>query len=110
MVCANCGKEMTLLGQLTEKESEDFQYVVVKESNINQALDTETINQMEFSESQVYEYFRAVFEARAEMEFLKFTFFKNLKLRLGLQTNEELWLKEDYTTGIVYIYQHPQDE
>ena len=107
MVCNKCGKEMIKVGELTEKETEDFQYVVVREDNVYQALDTKTINGMDFDEGQVFEYFQAVFQAKAEMEFLKYSFFKKLKIRLGINLDEELWVNEDYTTGIVSAYKHP---
>ena len=79
MVCQNCGKEMIKVGTLTEKEVEELAYIERQFVNVNQALNPDTVNQMKFTNNQVYEYFRAVYDNKAQAEFLRFIFFRDLK-------------------------------
>lgn len=107
MVCANCGKEMIKVGELTEQERNDWMFIKTKDNTTAQAMNPDTIKGMEFSDGQVYEYFKACFEARAESEFLKFTFFRDLRIRLNLMDEKDIWLNDD-TSG-VGVYIHPEE-
>lgn len=84
MVCKNCGKELVKIGELTEKEIEELSLINKKIVNSNQQFDIETINQMNFTDGQVFEYFCAAYHNKAEAEFLNYIFFRNLKKRLNL--------------------------
>lgn len=107
MVCKNCGKELVKVGELTDKEYEDCSYVNNLLHTSNQALDRETIKGMEFEDGQVFEYFRAAFEARAKAEFLNYIFWRDLGKRLGIADNVEMILGDEPDSKDVYI--HPQE-
>lgn len=107
MKCENCGKEMIKAGALTKKEEQDWIFIKTKEDTISQALSPETIKGMEFKDGEVFEYFKACYEAKAESEFLRFLFFRDLKARLKIPANENMWL-DDSTEGID-VFVHPKD-
>ena len=90
MVCRHCGKELIKIGELTEKEVEELAFINKKSANAMQALNIETINGMKFTDGQVFEYFRAAFDNKAQAEFLNYIFFRDLAKRLG---------RTDFTIG-----------
>ena len=49
-------------------------------------MNSDTLVQMDFADGQVYEYFRAVYDIKAQAEFLHYIFFRNLRKRLDLMT------------------------
>lgn len=104
MVCRNCGKELEKIGELTEQEVNDFTLINSKDVTVYQALDPDTINKMKFTDGQVFEYFRAAFEAKATSEFLKYVFFKNLKKRLDVSGNIEIEADTSVTGFGVYVH------
>ena len=105
MKCFRCGRELEKIGELTENEIEELVLINKKFENSNQALNPETINKMNFTEGQVFEYFRAIYDSKAQAEFLHYMFFRKLGKRLGLKegTNIQIGNGEpyDYT---VYIH------
>lgn len=107
MVCENCGKEMIKVGVLTEQEQNDWTFIRTKENTTDQALNIETIKGMEFKDGEVFEYFRACFDAKAEVEFLRYIFFRDLKKRLNLGEGENIWLGDDYSD--IGVFKHPEE-
>lgn len=103
MVCENCGKEMIKVGVLTEEEQNDFFFVNEKFATVNQALKFEVLNDIEFEDGQVYEYFRACYDQLAQARYLQFIFERNLKKRLGLELTEYIVI-EDKTFE---VFTHP---
>lgn len=87
MKCQNCGKEMIKIGTLTETEINDFFFVNEKFATVNQALESQIINDLEFTEGQVFEYFRACYDQLAQARYLQFMFERNLKKRLETEKN-----------------------
>ena len=88
MVCKNCGKELIKVGELTENEIEELILINKKFVNANQALNPDVINKMEFSDNQVFEYFRAAYNNKAEAEFLNYIFLRKLSQRLNINTDK----------------------
>lgn len=107
MKCAECGKEMISVGVLSEKEEQDWIFIKTKEDTTFQALNPQTIKSMDFKEGELLEYFKACYEAKAETEFLRYLFFRDLKARLHVPANENVWL--DDVNSVVEVYVHPKD-
>lgn len=107
MKCEQCGKEMIKVGELSEKETHDWIFIKTKDDTASQALDSNTINGMQFKEGELFEYFKACFEAKAEAEFLRYVFFRDLRARFNISKTENIWLEEGNTAIEVYV--HPQD-
>lgn len=84
MVCQSCGKEMVKIGELTKKEQEEFWFINEKINCAYQALNTDVIKDMKFSDGQVFEYFRAAYDSLAQAKFLHFVFFRDLKKRFDV--------------------------
>ena len=105
MKCRNCGKELVKIGTLTEQESEEWMLINKKMNNAFQALDSKVINEMEFTEGQVFEYFRAAYHGKAEADFLYWLFARNLKKRLGLNTNAPIDIFEENSEFNVYAHE-----
>ena len=108
MKCADCGKELIKVGELTKNEKDNYALIATKESVSLQYLKTDTINGMNFTEGQVYEYFRAAFEGRCDAEFLKFIFFRDLRARLNIDKNKDIWI-EEFDGDTCEVYVHPDD-
>lgn len=108
MVCKNCGKEMIKVGTLLEKEVEELAYIERQNVNATQALNYDTINKMKFEDGQVFEYFRAAFENKAQAEFLSFVFFRDLRKRLELKTNN--FVIGDGTPDNHDVFVHPEED
>lgn len=84
MVCQKCNKEMVKIGELTKKEQEEFWFINEKINCAYQALNTDVIKNIEFTDGQVFEYFRAAYDALAQAKFLQFIFYRDLKKRLDV--------------------------
>ena len=84
MVCQSCGKEMVKIGELTKKEQEDFWFINEKINCSYQALNSDVIKNIEFTDGQVFEYFRAAYDAMAQAKFLQHIFYRDLKKRLDV--------------------------
>ena len=92
MNCPRCGRELVSIGKLTESEVKAFALINRKLVTVNQALNPETVKAMEFDDGKVFEYFRAVYDSKAQTEFLQFVFFRDLKKRYNLPMNEEVFI------------------
>lgn len=103
MTCKDCGQELTKVGELTEKETEDYIYLGECYSTAQQALNPDVINKMDFSEGQVFEYFKAVYDNMAKAKFLEHMLIKNLKKRLNMDSDIQLYMDE---SGKQSIYIH----
>ena len=88
MVCQNCGKEMIEVGELTDKEYEDLQYINSIYVTTNQALNPDTIKKMEFEDGKVFEYFCSAFDAKAKAAFLEYIFWRDVRNRLNIHDKE----------------------
>lgn len=106
MTCENCGKEMIKVGVLTEEEQNDFIYVNEKFATVNQALGTDVLKDMEFTDGQVFEYFKACYDQLAQAKYLQFIFERDLKNRVGVKQNVPIAI--DGLSFEVFI--HPTDE
>lgn len=104
MKCPNCGKELIKVGTLTETEFEEWVLINKKYANSNQALNYETIREMEFTDGQVFEYFRAVFHGKAEAEFLNYIFTRNLRKRLNLGNDIPITIGDNADNYDVYVH------
>lgn len=84
MVCEHCGKEMVKVGVLTEGETNDFYFINEKFATANQALNTNVIKDIEFTDGQVFEYFKACYDQLAQARYLQFIFERGVKNRLNV--------------------------
>jgi hypothetical protein len=84
MVCENCGKELVKVGALTEEELRDFCFVNEKFATANQALNSNVIKDIKFTDGQVFEYFKAGYDQLAQARYLQFIFERELKNRLNV--------------------------
>lgn len=106
MVCENCGKEMIKVGVLTEEEQNDFIYVNEKFATVNQALNSEVLKDLEFTDGQVFEYFKACYDQLAQAKYLQFIFERDLKKRLDIAQGIQIFI--DGLSNEVFI--HPEEE
>lgn len=106
MVCEHCGKEMIKVGVLTEKEREDFIYVNEKFNCTQMALNNDVIKDLEFTDGQVFEYFKASYDQLAQANYLKYIFERDLKKRIGLNPMENITI--DFISNEIFI--HPKEE
>ena len=104
MTCKKCGKELIKLGELTESEIEELTLINKKQVNVQQALNPATINAMEFSDGQVFEYFRAVYDSKAQADFLLHIFFRNLRKRLNIDPRVDFQIGNDIEDYGVYTH------
>lgn len=87
MICEDCGKEMIKIGELTDTEKKDFYYMNECINTSSQALNTDVLKEVEFSDGQVFEYFRAAFDAIAKARFFQFMFYRDLRKRLNVEAD-----------------------
>lgn len=104
MVCEKCGKEMIKVGVLSETELQDLYFVNEQCNTAYQALNRDVINEMKFEDGQVFEYFRAAYEALAKGRFLSAMFHRDLKKRLNI--SKDVYIDE--ISGEVFI--HPDGD
>lgn len=90
MKCFRCGKELKVVGTLEETEIEELCLINKKIENCAQALNPNTIKDMEFTDGQIFEYFRAAYDNKAQAEFLQFMFFRNLMKRLEIDEGTQI--------------------
>ena len=106
MVCEHCGKEMVKVGVLTEEEQQDFFFLNEKFANANQAMNMKVLKDLEFTDGQVYEYFRACYDQLAQAKYLQFIFERGLKKRLDVPQN--VFIAID---GLSFdVFKHPDNE
>lgn len=108
MICKHCGKELVKVGEFTDKEIEEMNYIAIKSGTAFQALKPETVNAMKFDDDQLFDYFRSAFDAKAQAEFLQHVFMRDLKKRLGLKQTEMLFYENIEVSKDIYI--HPAEE
>lgn len=106
MVCRNCGKEMIEVGELTDKEYEDFLYIQNINATTDQALNVNTIKGMEFEDGKLFDYFRAAFEAKAKASFLHYIFWRDVGKRLNIN-DKEIFLEDNAESRKLFI--HPEE-
>ena len=106
MKCENCGKEMVKVGGLTEAETNDFFFVNEKFATVTQALNTNVLKDLEFTDGQVFEYFKACYDQLAQAKYLQYIFERDIKKRLGLEPNTFITI--DGLSLEVFI--HPTEE
>lgn len=82
MKCERCGKEMTLIRELTKAEKEDWAYVCAKSDAIFKIRQT---NLGSLPDSKIGAFFRAVNDKEAEVETLRFLFIRKLCKELGIE-------------------------
>lgn len=82
MTCPDCGKELVELGELTEDEIHDLEYLQVQEQTIKNEFNNIKIN--DFSDTQVYEFYRAKADMEALFNASHYLFFRNLAKRFEL--------------------------
>ena len=104
MVCQSCGKEMVKIGELTRNEQEEFWFINEKINCAYQALNTDVIKNIDFSDGQVLEYFRAAYDALAQARFLQFVFYRDLKKRFDVDADISI----DELSCEVFV--HPLEE
>ena len=85
MTCENCGKEMIKVGVLTEEEQNDFCFVNEKFATVNQALNSDVLKDLKFTDGQVFEYFKACYDQLAQAKYLQFVFERGVKNRVGVE-------------------------
>ena len=105
MICKRCGKEMIKVGTLMEEEIADFFYINEKFGIVNQALNSEVLKDIEFTDGQVFEYFKSCYDQLAQARYLQFIFERNIKRRLGI--SEEVFIEIEDVTYDIFI--HPQE-
>lgn len=106
MICEKCGKELTKVGEFTDKEIDEFAYICEKEATANQAMNPAVVNSMEFDDGKLFEYFRSAFDAKAQAQFLKHIFMRDLRKRLGVDIKTNI-IFNSLGTGDKSIYAHP---
>jgi hypothetical protein len=107
MKCEHCGKEMIKVGILTEQEQNDWVYTNEKFNCASMALNNDVIKDIEFTDGQVFEYFKASYDQLAQANYLRFVFDRNLRKRLGVP-NIDGNIIIDSTTW--EVFQHPNEE
>ena len=100
MKCENCGKELTKIGTLTEEELRNYIRLSEMYNNATQALKPDVIEGLKFTEGQVFEYFRAVFDEMAKASFLNWCLRRDLKQKYNFA--DEYYV--DQNTGDVYSH------
>lgn len=100
MKCRNCGKELKEIGILNEDELRDYIRISEMYNNATQALKPEVVNGFNFTEGQVFEYFRAGFDEMAKASFLSFCLMKDLRNKYKFTT--ECYVDQD--TGKLYVH------
>ena len=104
MTCAHCGKDMVKIGELTDKEKQDYWFSNEKINCAYQALNLDVIKDMQFTEGQVFEYFRMAYDALAQAKFLQYIFYYNLKKRLDITA--DIFIDELSCE----VFMHPAEE
>ena len=91
-----------MIRSLIGKKIEDVKKILINyQKMINEEEYDETVKAMEFDDGKVFEYFRAVYDSKAQTEFLQFIFFRDLKKRYNLPMNEEVFINTiDYNYEI----------
>lgn len=103
MKCEHCGKEMIELGKLTEEEQNDFFFLNEKFVCANQALRIDVLKDLEFTDGQVFEYFKACYDQLAQAKYLQFIFERGLKKRFGVEGNI-------FVDGLsLTVFKHPEE-
>ena len=101
MNCYFCGAELKELDvKLSEQEIEDMFFISNKEQVSQQALKMDSINPKDFSDGQIYEYFKAAFDNMAEVEFLKYMWIKNVRAKYNIPETEMF----DFVNGKLYVH------
>lgn len=89
MKCPNCGKELTVVADLTEDEISDFYYANNIRNTAQQALRNDSIDFSLFQkEGQVFEYFRAAYHEMATAEFLFYTLYSSLAKKYNISKKD----------------------
>ena len=99
--CKNCGKELELIGTLTEAEIQNINFIETKEMTVNTALEKDVCDFKAMSPEQVYSYFKATFDLKAEAAFLNIENFRAIAERLNVENMSDT----DYTNlikGLVF--------
>ena len=78
MKCPDCGKELKEVGVLTDDELKDYLHIQEKVLNAQQALKPDVIENYNFTEGQVLEYFKAAFNEMATANFLNYCLRKEI--------------------------------
>jgi len=105
MVCEHCGKELTKVGVLTDEEKEEFYFVNEKNACAYQAIDSSIVKDIEFTDGQIFEYFRAAYDALAQARFLRHIFEKKVKTRLNVDINKNIFIAD----VSLEVYVHPDE-
>ena len=88
MICSMCGRKLKLIRPLSYKESNDLDYVSVKENTARQALSPEILNSLELGKEELYAYVRANTDALAEALFLSQEIVREIANSVGYKPNE----------------------
>lgn len=100
MVCGRCGKEMRKIGTLSEAEKQELWFINEKVNCAYQAINSDVIREIEFSEGQVFDYFRAAYDSMAQARFLQHVFYSKLRERLRAESDVSV----DELSGEVFVH------
>lgn len=106
MVCEECGKEMVKVGVLDEKEIDDFTYVNEKFNCASMAMNFDIIKDLEFTDGQVFEYFKAAYDQLAQANYLRYTFERDVKKRLNVK--DRIFI--DFISHEIFIHPTEKEE
>lgn len=101
MKCEQCGKDLIKVGILNEEETENYFFSNEKINCAYQALNMDVLKNMQFSDGQVFEYFRAAYDALASAKFLQYILNRDIKSRRNI--TEDIII--DPETLEIYIHQ-----
>ena len=97
--CTKCGGNLIEVPiDVTSQEVEDIMFILNKQHTAQLCIRPAAIDFSLFKEGQIYEYFKAAYDIYSEAEFLNEIWFRNMKIRSGLEefeyVNEKLYVHE----------------
>lgn len=85
MKCMNCNRELIPLGiSLEDSELEQMMYAVNLQDTANTALKSNVVNSLNLTDSQVYTYFKTVYEQLATGNFLYWCFERDIRKKYNI--------------------------
>lgn len=106
MTCRNCGKELTFVRKPAKDEIENFIFINNKLNSVSDALNPDVVSSYKFeTDEQVYAYFKAVFDLKAEANFLYYNFRKLIAEKLSEDLEKEI-SPDDFYFDEYGIYIH----
>lgn len=109
MKCPNCGRELVKIRDTRGSEYKDLNSAAFKEASANDALSWDNVNAIPFKDDkEVYAYFKAAFDQKAEATFLSFIARRDLVEKIFEETGVR-YNTQDITCDDLGVYVHPVD-